>query len=53
MAAAARVPDVVSELLKAGAKVNEQNSDGHTALMFAYNAGRTKSRRSGNDTVSY
>jgi ankyrin repeat protein len=27
----------VKELLNAGAKINEQNNDGHTALMFAYN----------------
>jgi len=38
MAAAARGHvTVVTELVKAGANVNEQNSDGHTALMFAYN----------------
>mmetsp|Transcript_21278 Transcript_21278/g.31554 ORF Transcript_21278/g.31554 Transcript_21278/m.31554 type:complete len:881 (+) Transcript_21278:97-2739(+) len=38
MAAAARGHNVVVEIiLKAGAAVNEQNSDGHTALMFAYN----------------
>jgi ankyrin repeat protein len=38
MAASARGHNkVVEVLLKAGAAVNEQNSDGHTALMFAYN----------------
>uniref|UniRef100_A0A6U3Q8H2 Uncharacterized protein n=2 Tax=Ditylum brightwellii TaxID=49249 RepID=A0A6U3Q8H2_9STRA len=38
MAASARGHnDVVELLLAAGAKVNEQNVDGHTALMFAYN----------------
>lgn len=35
-AAAGHVP-VVLELLKRGARVNDQNVDGHTALMFAYN----------------
>jgi len=29
--------DIVSALIKAGADVNTQNNDGHTALMFAYN----------------
>eukprot|EP00548_Thalassiothrix_antarctica_P012360 CAMPEP_0194161710 /NCGR_PEP_ID=MMETSP0152-20130528/79083_1 /TAXON_ID=1049557 /ORGANISM="Thalassiothrix antarctica, Strain L6-D1" /LENGTH=896 /DNA_ID=CAMNT_0038871525 /DNA_START=985 /DNA_END=3675 /DNA_ORIENTATION=- len=38
MAASARGHHLVVEiLLKAGAAVNEQNSDGHTALMFAFN----------------
>jgi len=38
MAASARGHNlVVDVLLKAGAAVNEQNSDGHTALMFAHN----------------
>ena len=38
MAASARGHNkVVDVLLKAGAAVNEQNNDGHTALMFAYN----------------
>ena len=38
MAAAAQGhADIVELLLKAGAAVNEQNVDGHTALMFAYN----------------
>eukprot|EP00562_Extubocellulus_spinifer_P004543 CAMPEP_0178518028 /NCGR_PEP_ID=MMETSP0696-20121128/26021_1 /TAXON_ID=265572 /ORGANISM="Extubocellulus spinifer, Strain CCMP396" /LENGTH=908 /DNA_ID=CAMNT_0020148529 /DNA_START=66 /DNA_END=2792 /DNA_ORIENTATION=- len=38
MASAARGHvEIVDVLLKAGAKVNEQNADGHTALMFAYN----------------
>ena len=38
MAASARGHNkVVDILLKAGTAVNEQNSDGHTALMFAYN----------------
>jgi len=38
MAASARGhADAVELLLKAGASVNEQNIDGHTALMFAYN----------------
>merc|ERR1711915_988321 len=38
MAAAARGhTDIVEVLLKSGAQVNEQNVDGHTALMFAYN----------------
>lgn len=38
MAASARGHVAIVELLvKAGAKVNEQNVDGHTALMFAYN----------------
>ena len=38
MAAAARGhTDIVEALLSAGANVNEQNVDGHTALMFAYN----------------
>eukprot|EP00568_Trieres_chinensis_P002301 CAMPEP_0183293248 /NCGR_PEP_ID=MMETSP0160_2-20130417/2005_1 /TAXON_ID=2839 ORGANISM="Odontella Sinensis, Strain Grunow 1884" /NCGR_SAMPLE_ID=MMETSP0160_2 /ASSEMBLY_ACC=CAM_ASM_000250 /LENGTH=938 /DNA_ID=CAMNT_0025454335 /DNA_START=100 /DNA_END=2916 /DNA_ORIENTATION=- len=38
MAAAARGHlEIVELLLGAGASVNEQNVDGHTALMFAYN----------------
>lgn len=38
MAASARGhKEIVELLIKGGAKVNEQNSDGHTALMFAYN----------------
>jgi ankyrin repeat protein len=38
MAASARGHNKVVEImLKVGASVNEQNSDGHTALMFAYN----------------
>jgi ankyrin repeat protein len=38
MAAAARGnTDIVEILIKAGALLNEQNIDGHTALMFAYN----------------
>lgn len=38
MAASARGHfKVVQALLEAGAAVNEQNMDGHTALMFAYN----------------
>lgn len=38
MAASARGHNkVVEVMIKAGASVNEQNSDGHTALMFAYN----------------
>jgi ankyrin repeat protein len=38
MAASARGHNkVVEVLLKGGAAVNEQNSDGHTALMFAFN----------------
>eukprot|EP01083_Nonionella_stella_P023998 66403_1 len=38
MAASARGhTDIVQLLLEAGASVNEQNVDGHTALMFAYN----------------
>ena len=38
MAAASRGHLVVSRaLIAAGAAVNEQNADGHTALMFSYN----------------
>ena len=38
MAASVRGHHLVVEiLLKAGAAINEQNSDGHTALMFAFN----------------
>jgi ankyrin repeat protein len=35
---------VVEILVAAGAEVNAQNTDGHTALMFAYN-GKTQVRR--------
>lgn len=38
MAAAVRGhKEVVAQLLEKGAEVNAQNTDGHTALMFAYN----------------
>lgn len=35
--------DVVDALLRHGANVDQQNLDGHTALMFAYN-GRNQVR---------
>lgn len=36
--------EAAQSLVKAGAALNKQNSDGHNALMFAYN-GRAQVRR--------
>lgn len=36
--------EAVGSLVKAGASLNKQNSDGHSALMFAYN-GRAQVRQ--------